>query len=182
MKTWVFLTLMGFAALACGAEMYRWVDEKGVTNYTPFPPPANIKQVEQKRFGANTIQTSEVPYSLQLATKNFPVTFYATPDCGEPCKMARAHLDRRGVPYAEKNPSKPASPEDFENFKKLTGGGMEVPLLLVGQLKTLKGYLASDWDVALNDAGYPSTAIPGVKPAATAPAPAPVPAPPEATK
>ena len=26
------------AALAHGAEMYRWVDEKGVVNYTPFPP------------------------------------------------------------------------------------------------------------------------------------------------
>jgi glutaredoxin len=168
MKTWAFLALMGFVLLARGAEMYRWVDEKGVTNYTPFPPPANIKEVEQKRFGANTIQTSETPYSVQLAVKNFPLTFYSTPDCGEPCKMARAHLEKRGVPFTEKNPSKPASPEDFENFKKLTGGGMEVPLLQVGQLKTLKGYLAADWDGALNDAGYPSAAIPGARPAAPA--------------
>ncbi len=171
MKTWILLTLMGIAALAHGGEMYRWVDEKGVVNYAPYPPPANIKNVEQKRIGGNSVQTSETPYSVQLATKNFPVSFYATPDCGEPCKIARAHLDKRGVPYTEKNPAKPASPEEFENFKKMTGGGMEVPLLQVGQLKLVKGYLATEWDAALDQAGYPSSAIPGTKPAAKKPAP-----------
>jgi glutaredoxin len=169
MKTWMLLTLIGIATLAHGAEMYRWVDEKGVVNYTPYPPPANIKKVEQKRIGGNSVQTSEVPYSMQLATKNFPVSFYATPDC-EPCKMARAHLDKRGVPYTEKNPSKPASPQEFEEFKKMTGGGLEVPLLQVGQLKLIKGYLAAEWDAALDQAGYPSSAIPGTKPAAKPPA------------
>jgi hypothetical protein len=47
---------------------------------------------------------------------------------------------------------------------------VEIPVLQVGQLKTLKGYLASDWDAALDQAGYPSTVIPGAKPAAPAPA------------
>lgn len=170
MQKWAVLTMLGCAALAQAAEVYRWVDEKGVVNYTPYPPPANIKKVEQKKFTSNTVQTSETPYNVQQAAKNFPVTLYATPDCGEPCKAARAHLDKRGVPYAEKNPATPASPEEFENFKKMTGGGMEVPLLLVGQLKTLKGYLATEWDTALDQAGYPSTAVPGVKPAAKPPA------------
>jgi hypothetical protein len=166
MRFWAFLTLMGFTALAHGAEMYRWVDEKGVVNYTPYPPPANIKKVEQKKLGDNKVQTSDAPYSAQLAAKNFPITFYATPDCGDPCKKGRAHLDKRGVPYTEKNPVAPGPPDEFENFKKLTAGGMEVPLLLVGQLKMIKGYLASEWDTALDQAGYPSTAIPGAKPAA----------------
>jgi glutaredoxin len=167
MKPWALLTLMGFAALAHGAEMYRWVDDKGVVNYTPYPPPANIKKVEQKKLGDNkTVQTSDMPYSLQLATKNFPVTFYSTPACGEPCKNARALLDKRGVPYTEKNPSQPSSPQEFEEFKKLAGGTPEVPLLQVGKLKMLKGYLAAEWDSALDAAGYPSTAIPGAKPAA----------------
>ncbi len=171
MKTWMLLTLVGIAALAHGTEVYRWTDEKGVVNYTSYPPPANIRNSEQKKLGGNMVQTSETPYSVQLATKNFPVSFYATPDCGEPCKIARAHLDKRGVPYTEKNPAKPASPEEFENFKKMTGGGMEVPLLQVGQLKLVKGYLATEWDAALDQAGYPSSAIPGTKPAAKKPAP-----------
>ena len=175
MKTWTFLTLMGFAVLAHSAEMYRWVDEKGVVNYTPYPPPASIKKVEQKKFGGNTAPptaSSETPYSVQLASKNFPLTLYATGDCGDPCKLARAHLDKRGAPYAEKNPAKPASPAEFESFKKMAGGTLEVPMLEVGKLKTVKGYQAAEWDQALDQAGYPSAVVPGAKPAAT-PAPAP---------
>lgn len=163
------LMLMAVAACAFGADMYRWVDEKGVVNYTPYPPPPNIRKVEPKRLGDTPRATpapTDAPYSVQLAAKNFPVTFYSTPECGDPCKAARAHLDKRGVPYTDRNPSKPAVPEEFEDFKKLTGGSLEVPLLQVGQLKTLKGYLASQWDAALDAAGYPASAPPGSKPPA----------------
>jgi glutaredoxin len=173
MKTWLFIALIGFTFCAQGADMYRWIDEKGVVNYTSFPPPPNISKMEQRKLNDNSIQTSDAPYSLQQAVKNFPVTLYVT-DCGESCTSARAHLNKRGIPYTEKNPQKP---EEAENFKKLTAGGMQVPLLVVGRLSTLKGYLASEWDATLDQAGYPSSPIPGVKPAVTRPAPAPAPKP-----
>ncbi len=170
MKLPALVILMGFAALAHGAEMYRWVDEKGTVNYTPYPPPPNIRKVEPKKLGDTArAPASEAPYSVQLAAKNFPVTFYSTPACGEPCKLARAHLDKRGVPFAEKDPSNIPPPE-FEQFKKLTGGNPQVPFLVVGQLKNLQGYLASEWDTTLDAAGYPTTALPGAKPAAKPPA------------
>jgi len=165
MKIWVFMVLIGIASSAYSADMYRWTDEKGVVNYTPYPPPANIKKVEQKKLGGSTIQTSNVPYSVQQAVKNFPVTLYLT-DCGELCTNARAHLAKRGIPYTEKNPQ---LPEEVDEFKKLTGGGMQVPLLVVGRLNTIKGYQASEWDAALDMAGYPSSILPGAKPAAAAP-------------
>lgn len=165
MKIWMLIMLAGIAAGAYGADMYRWTDEKGVVNYTPYPPPANIKKVEQKQLGGSTIQTSSVPYGVQMAVKDFPVTLYVT-DCGEPCAKARAHLAKRGIPYTEKNPQQP---EDVDEFKKLTGGGMQVPLLVVGRLNTVKGYQASEWDSALDMAGYPSSILPGAKPAAAAP-------------
>ena len=112
MRFGAMLMLLGVAGFAHGADMYRWVDEKGVVNYTPFPPSANIRKVEQKKLGdTGKAQPSEVPYSVQLAVKNFPLTFYTTPACGDPCKAARAHLDRRGAPYTEKDPSNPASPQ-----------------------------------------------------------------------
>lgn len=165
MKIWMFIALIGVSAGAYGADMYRWTDEKGVVNYTPYPPPANIKNVEQKKFGGSTIPTSGLPYSAQLAVKNFPVTLYAN-DCGEPCAIARAHLTRRGIPYTEKNPQQPG---EIDEFKKLTGGSMQVPLLVVGRLNTLKGYLESDWDAALDLAGYPSFIPPGAKPVVAPP-------------
>jgi glutaredoxin len=164
-KTLAILTLIGLATMAHAAQVYEWVDEKGVKQYTQQPPPPNIKNVQQKRFGANVVETSGPTYSLQQAATNFPVTLYVT-DCGDACTKARAHLAKRGIPYTEKNPQKE---EEFENFKKLSGGGMGVPLLVIGELRTLKGYLESDWDAALDQARYPSASVRGAKPAAVAP-------------
>ncbi len=165
MKALAIVALLGLAAMAHAAEVYEWVDEKGVKQYTQQPPPPNVKNVTQKRLTTSVVETRGPSYSMQQAMKNFPVTLYVT-ECGNPCKSARAHLARRGIPFTEKNPQKP---EEADLFKKLTGGGMEVPLLLVGELRTLKGYLATEWDAAFDQAGYPSTAAPGAKPAATAP-------------
>ncbi len=86
MKIWTLLTLMGFAALAHGAEMYRWVDEKGTVNYTPYPPPANVKKVEQKKLGGNAsaaeAQTSDTPYSSNPDARP-PRTKYFSPASDE---------------------------------------------------------------------------------------------------
>ena len=104
-----------------------------------------------------------MPYDLQVAVKRYPVTLWTT-DCGETCTKARAHLARRGVPYDEKDPR-----SDFESFKKLSGGS-EVPVAFIGSTR-LKGYLESDWDTALDTAGYPKTAPAGYKPKPPAAAP-----------
>jgi glutaredoxin len=147
-------------ALACGplgaAQLYRWVDEKGHVEWRDTPPPPNAKQVEQRSVGSNTIQTSTLPYSVQQAVRNFPVTLWVY-DCGETCTEARNHLARRGVPYTERN-----GRTEAEALKKLTGS-YGVPVLYVGTTK-LSGYLDTAWDSALDTAGYPKTAPPGVKP------------------
>jgi glutaredoxin len=147
---------------ACGAlfaaQLYRWVDEKGNVEWRDTPPPASAKKVEQRRVGASTIETSTLPYSVQQAARNFPVTLWNT-NCGAPCDQARAHLARRGIPYTEKDPQ-----ADIEGFKKMTGG-IEVPVLYVGSNR-IKGYLESEWDAALDAAGYPRTPLAAAKPAA----------------
>lgn len=144
------------------AQLYRWVDEKGNVEWRDTPPPASAKKIEQRRIGGSTIETSTLPYSVQQAVKNFPVTLWIT-NCGAPCDQARALLARRGVPHTEKDPQ-----SDVEAFKKLTGG-TEIPVLYVGNTR-LKGYFESEWDAALDVAGYPKTAITaGGKPAAKAP-------------
>jgi glutaredoxin len=150
--------LFGLAAALSGAafaaQLYRWVDEKGNVEWRDTPPPSSAKKVEQRRMGGGTVPATELPYSVQQAARNFPVTLWVT-DCGDTCTKARAHLERRGVPHTEKDPR-----SDFEGFKKLTGGS-EVPVVFVGSTR-LKGYLESDWDAALDRAGYPKTAL--VKP------------------
>jgi hypothetical protein len=155
------------------AQLYRWVDDKGRVEWRDTPPPANAKakKVEQRTIGGSSIETSTLPYGLQQAVRNFPVTLYIN-NCGEACDKARAHLTRRGVPFTQKNPQ-----DDIDTHKKLTDGGMEVPLLFVGRDR-LKGYLETSWDTALDAAGYLRQPVPGyVAPKAPA-APAVKPPPP----
>ena len=159
-KSLAIVILLGLVTVVHAAQVYEWVDEKGVKQYTQYPPPPNIKNVTQKRLVTSVVETGGLSYRMQRAIKNFPATLYVT-DCGDLCKSARAHLARRGIPFTEKNPQKP---EEIDQFRKLTGGGMEVPLLLIGELRTIKGYLESEWDAALDQAGYPSAAAPGAKP------------------
>ncbi|HTE14858.1 MAG TPA: glutaredoxin family protein [Burkholderiales bacterium] len=162
-----FLSIFLFAMVSANAaQLYRWVDSKGNVEWRDTPPPASAaaKKVEQRKIGDNVISTSQLPYSVQLAIKNSPVTLWAT-DCGPPCSSARTHLSRRGIPFTEKAPQ-----SDLENFKKVSPGS-EVPILLVGKIQ-LKGYLESDWDSTLDSAGYPRTAI-ATNPTPAAPAPKP---------
>src|SRR5688572_6703909 len=155
---------IGIAAAISGtlfaAQLYRWVDEKGNVEYRDTPPPTSAKKIEQPRITGGAAPAAELPYSVQQAVKNFPVTLWVT-DCGDSCTNARGHLVRRGVPHKEIDPR-----NDFDNFKKVTGG-TEVPVIFVGTTR-LKGYLESDLDAALDAAGYPKTALvkPPVKPAA----------------
>jgi len=154
----VFLLGLGSATAANAAQLYRWVDAKGNVEWRDTPPPTAVpsKNIEQRRIGANVIGTGDVPFSVQLAAKNHPVTFWGSSDCGKTCESARAHLARRGVPYTDKNP-KP----DLEGFKKVSPAA-EVPVLQVGTT-TLKGYLETEWDSSLDAAGYPRTAA-GTRP------------------
>lgn len=156
------------AQAASGAQLYRWVDDKGRVEWRDTPPPAHAKKVERRTIEASVIETSTLPYSVQQAVRNFPVTLYIS-NCGDGCDKARAHLTRRGVPFTQKNPQ-----DDVAGYKKLTNGGMQVPLLYIGK-EQLKGYLETSWDSALDNAGYPRQPVPGYvapKPPTAKPAPA----------
>ena len=133
------------------AEMYKWKDKDGAVTYSDHPPPANAKIIEKKTLGDNVIETDKVPFAAQSAAGKFPVTLYAN-DCGDPCTQAQDLLAKRYVPFAQKNPA--ASPDDAAALKRLVGK-LEVPVLLVGGNKPLKGFDEAQWNSALDAAGYP---------------------------
>lgn len=153
--------LLAFSMLspATAAELYRWVDKDGRVHYTDAPPPPEARRVEEKRVGDNRAAAGDLPYATRLAAENFPVTLYVS-DCGEPCKQARAHLARRGIPYAAKNPA--VSQADADALTKLAGSP-QVPVLVVGKTRPLVGYDAAAWDAALDAAGYPRSKPYGYK-------------------
>lgn len=72
------------------------------------------------------------------------VTVYSTSWCG-PCKMAKAHLKKRGVAFNEIDVEK--SPEGAEKFRKLGGGG--VPLIVINGEK-VRGFDPQQIDALLD--------------------------------
>jgi glutaredoxin len=160
------LPLAVFASAVDAQKLYRWVDKDGKVTYSDQPPPKEIKKAEERRLQTPSIETSTLPYDLQKAVKDFPVTIYTTPDCAAECRMARDYLARRGVPYTEKSI---ASNEEIAALKaEFKTENLFVPAILVGTQKR-QGFEENAWNGLLDLAGYPRTAIPG---AAAKPAPA----------
>lgn len=169
MNRWFLLPLIALACSGVHADLYRWVDAEGKIHYSDEPPPSDIKQVEKKKVNGGKPGDPPMPYSLQQAVKNFPVTLYAS-QCGAACTSARELLAKRGIPYTEMDATNGTVQIEL---KKLTGGTVEVPVLKVGSDAT-KGFEAGRWNSALDVAGYPQTALikpqHPVKPGAQAPA------------
>ncbi len=158
------------ASVAAQAQ-YRWVDEKGRVQYTDRPPPAGARDVQKKKLGAGPDATPAEPYALQRARKSAPVKLYSSPDCGEWCDKARALLNQRGIPFSEISVA--AAPQ-LDELRKISGGDT-VPSLVVGQ-SVHKGFVESQYQAALDAAGYPATG--SLRPRnQTPPPPAPTPPP-----
>ena len=166
------------AALAAGAagaqQLYRWTDARGGVNITDTPPPANARNVTRIGAAASGGPSVQEPYELSVAQREFPVTLYTAPQCGEPCEQARAALNRRGVPFSE---VLVADADTREELKRVASGAEEVPVLFVGR-SVQKGFQQAAFDALLDAARYPKT---GVLPprAQSEPKPRPAPAEPE---
>jgi glutaredoxin len=148
------LSCLGLAAGSASADkLYKWTDAQGNVHYTQQEPaPAEAKKQERRRFGDKPADVT-LPYALQQAIKNFPVTLY-TADCGDACTKAAAMLSERGVPFSEKNARESAAGEEL---KALTGK-LEVPVLKLGS-HVVRGWEETSWTQALDAAGYPRTAV-----------------------
>ena len=154
MKTLPALLLAVVAAAAFGQDAYRWVGKDGKVHYSDAPPPAEARQVEQKRLDASVVGSGDtLSYEARQAARDFPVTLYLSPDCGNACDAARAYLTKRGIPYAEKSVT---TPEAAKAFRQATKSDT-LPTLLVGT-KVFKGFEAGAWGDLLDAAGYPPAA------------------------
>jgi glutaredoxin len=155
------------AASAQAQQMYRWTDEKGGVHITDTPPPPSAKGVQKPKPAASAVSpTTQQPFELAQAMKDFPVTLYTAPNCKEACELARGSLNRRGVPFKEIQ----VWEEDTNlELKKLTGGSNDVPVLLVGR-SVHQGFQQDAFDALLDSARYPRA---GILPARKQPAPKP---------
>jgi len=156
-------------SLAFAQTLYRWVDKDGKVQYSDTPPNTDAK-VTQKDSRGGSADDATLPYGLQMAMKNNPVTLFVGNNCGEFCANGRALLSKRGIPYAEKNAE--VNRDAAEALNK-AAGSLTVPTLLVGS-NAVTGYTEESWQSALDAAGYPRTKLPSTR----LPSPTPPPAPP----
>lgn len=148
------LAALCLAALAAQAQAtYRWVGKDGKVHYSDQPPPpAEVKEVQQKKLGPANVVGSGPNYEAQVAARKFPLTLYTSANCIQNCKIARDFLKRRGAAFTEKEIR---TQEDADDFRKATGSEeLSVPVLLAGG-KAEKGYEENAWNALLDAAGYP---------------------------
>lgn len=153
MRSVIFAALLG-AACAASAQLYRWTDESGRVVVTDTPPPPTAKEVQKLPAtapGAAPADAAALPYAVQLAVKDSPVTLYTAPDC-EPCGAARSLLNGRGVPFRE---VLVADESQQEELRKIAGA-LAVPTISVGG-SVQKGFEEGAYHALLDIAGYPKT-------------------------
>jgi hypothetical protein len=146
----VFALVLAAAAAAQERQVYRYVDAEGRVVYSDRAPTGNVKDLQAKRVGGNTIETSTMSLAVQQASERHPVTLY-TFNCGEACDRGLGLLNKRGVPFTTLNV------EDANNAQKLQAltGELSAPTLQVGDKLVQKGFGEAQWNALLDQAGYP---------------------------
>lgn len=137
------------------AQMYRWIDDSGKVHYSDLAPPSGAKNVQKKSMSASQSASPPLPYALQQAVKDFPVTLYTSDAC-DPCVQARDLLNKRGVPYKDVGIAI-TDAEGLEKLKNLAGAAV-VPVITVGREK-YEGFESAAYQAALDNAGYPKTSL-----------------------
>ena len=145
------LLLVSGLAAAQVQQVYRYIDVDGRVVYSDKPPPSGAKDAQAKRIGVNSIETSDLSFSVQQAQERYPVTLY-TFSCGVICDTAQGVLNKRGVPHTVVDVS---AGDGAERLKRLSGG-LDAPTMQVGDLYAT-GFNEGKWQAMLTDAGYPKT-------------------------
>jgi glutaredoxin len=150
---WLISILLSLSlTTSAGAAIYRWIDGAGVVHYGDVPVP-DADKLDESKFASEATADAALPYETRRAMLNFPVTLYVGNGCEELCDTARAFLQKRGIPFAERTLR---SRDEIAAFTKLTGKNI-VPSLAVGRT-FVSGYEETLWNNELSFAGYPKTA------------------------
>jgi len=139
---------------SAGAQ-YKWRDRDGRIVYGDAPP-RDARQVEHVAtwgVDGDDDPLRGLPFELTRAARRYPVVLYVSPN-SPACDAARAYLQRRGVPFAERSVS---TGDDIAEMRR-RGIGNRVPVLQVGS-DTLTGFAEDAWAGALDAAGYPASSI-----------------------
>jgi glutaredoxin len=165
-KLFWFVALSLLAGVAQADEYYRSIEGTGKVHYgdKPLPDAADVARLNSL---SEPVPDESLPFETRRAQEKSPVTFYIAEGCGDPCKLARKYLNKRGIPYTEKNL---VMAEEIDAFKKASGGD-QIPAITIGK-NWLVRFSESLWSNALDTAGYPQTTPYGFRPSIKSATPA----------
>ena len=154
----ILLALFVFSTTSAhAAKLYKWVDKDGNVSYQDHPPPPNAGRVETR-----DLATTRSPEMKDGVAEKSPVVLYSIPRC-QSCDLARAYLQKRKVPFVEKNVQ--GNPALQAEMKQKIGELM-APAILVGD-KVIKNYVESWLESELDQAGYPKIEVTATPEAST---------------
>ena len=139
--------LAGLALLVCAAasagEVFKWVDENGITHFSDTPPAseAGVDNTESVEIRVNSYETTWTEQATGW-TSNAPtrVVMFSTSWCGY-CRKAADYFDRNGIAFTEYDIEQSNSAKrEFESL-----GGRGVPMIMVGDRK-LNGFSESAFE------------------------------------
>lgn len=137
-------------------KLYKWVDSQGRVIYRDQPPPEGAGyRVEEKVFGERGASRETQDETLAKIVEKYPVMLYSVPVCGS-CDLARFYLQKRKVPFTEKNLENDA---ELQQTLKKKIGSLSAPTIMIGE-KVMKGYVESILEGELDSAGYPKIETP----------------------
>lgn len=151
----LLLFLVWLSPIEAG-KLYKWVDRSGNVSYhDQLPPEGSGYRVEEKPISTGEKLKKKKNDPNAKAAEKFPVVLYIATKC-DSCDLARAYLDKRKVPYTEKNVEGDLKLQ--EELKKKVGA-LTVPTIIVGE-KVMRGYLESLLEGELDAAGYARLEVP----------------------
>ncbi|MFV1997216.1 MAG: glutaredoxin family protein [Acidiferrobacterales bacterium] len=151
MKEFLFfvLVLSVFVVMPTRAErLFKIVDEQGNVTYQTAPPTGDDSVEQRDIYGGEGPAEEEI--ARERATFDYPVTLYAIKKC-KPCDQAREQLQKRKVPFDEKDPTSDA--KLYQKYTKMVDG-TNVPGLSIGE-NIVADYTEEALGKALDAAGYP---------------------------
>jgi glutaredoxin len=158
--TILFLFVMLFLSMGVRADLYQWVDEKGLSHVTTAPPPK--KSSQQKVTVSEPVQNPSRAYSSSgraagpVGQGNKPLPFlqpsaapqveiYSASWCGF-CKKTKAYFRARGVAFTEYDVEANLTAAARAKALNPEGG---IPVTIVNG-RTILGYSPSQFDSALS--------------------------------
>jgi len=143
------LLLCAWGAGVQAQQVFRIVGPDGRVTFSDRPEAPAQARVAPVNARTGAPATANLPYELRQVVDRYPATLYSTADC-EPCASARALLNARGVPFAEKTIT---TAEDGAALQRLSGD-TSLPFATLGA-QQLKGFSSAEWNQYLDAAGYP---------------------------